>query len=303
MLGPSLTTPSAHRKQSPRIGELRTILSGSPIPHKISNVRNTFVDVRDIAELVLKSVEKNLQTVGSRERYLAVAQINTTLQRMADVLRERLPERRDEICASPETHPSRRRILYHDARKAMDLLGRPWIGFEQSLIETARQQLAVVDKENSERKRMALEKRQHDRIQRMKLKQLQRRQTQEGKGDTKLLQENHKQGMDGEGSKQPQPARWKLRKIPIRSTAPGQDQQERKQGNRNKFYEVTSKQHQDAQRQKQNGKDPKQPQAPQKVLELTEKGKGMKQPRGGSGGFRWDQFNSGFPWDNLERIM
>lgn len=139
VLGPPLYLPQPLSKLSMRVNDIYQLLCGAPIP-EFSPIRSTFIDVRDVADLVLKRVEKDLQghTPGARERYLLVGQQLVSPQRMVDVLRKRFPERRDKI---QEGHPGEKypdMTWTFDATKARDLLGRDWIGFQKSVEESAQ---------------------------------------------------------------------------------------------------------------------------------------------------------------------
>jgi nucleoside-diphosphate-sugar epimerase len=119
-----------------RVKDIYDILHGGPIPD-FAPIRSTFIDVRDVAELVLNAVERDDQTVGGRERYLLVGQSPISPQGMADVLRARFPERQSVIQrGNPgETYPDM--TWRFDASKARTLLERNWVGFEQSVVDSA----------------------------------------------------------------------------------------------------------------------------------------------------------------------
>lgn len=126
-----------------RVKDIYDILHGGPIP-EFSPIRSTFVDVRDVAELVRRAVERDEQTEGGQERYLLVGQSPISPQGMADVLRTSFPERQSTIQEGTpgETYPDM--TWRFDAGKAQTLLGRDWIGFEQSVVDSAK---AFVDAE------------------------------------------------------------------------------------------------------------------------------------------------------------
>ncbi|KAL2262284.1 hypothetical protein VTK26DRAFT_1836 [Humicola hyalothermophila] len=139
VLGPPLFLPKSIQTLSMRVRDIHDLLQGGSIP-EYSPIRGTFIDVRDVAELALKAVEQGSQTPNSRERYLLVGQSGVSPQQMADTLRAQFPERRNNI---PEGNPGRTdypesKKWGFDAGKARKLLGKPWIGFEQSVIESAR---------------------------------------------------------------------------------------------------------------------------------------------------------------------
>ncbi len=121
-----------------RVKDIHDMLHGGPIP-EFAPIRSTFIDVRDVAELVLRAVEKDDRAEeAGRERYLLVGQSPISPQGMADVLRAAFPEQRDGIReGNPgETYPDITWVF--DASKARSLLGRDWIGFQQSVTESAK---------------------------------------------------------------------------------------------------------------------------------------------------------------------
>ena len=135
-MGPPLYLPQPISSLSMRVKDIHDIFHGGPIP-EFSPIRSTFVDVRDVAELVLRAAEQDNNTSGARERYLLVGQSPISPQGMADVLRASFPERRDTIRkGNPgETYPDM--TWRFDAGKAGTLLGRDWIGFERSVVDSA----------------------------------------------------------------------------------------------------------------------------------------------------------------------
>jgi nucleoside-diphosphate-sugar epimerase len=120
-----------------RVKDIHDMFHGGPIP-EFAPVRSTFVDVRDVADLVLRAVEKDTRIQGGRERYMLVGESPISPQRIADVLRASFPERRDKIReGNPgETYPDM--TWRFDASKAGTLLGNEWIGFQQSVVDSAK---------------------------------------------------------------------------------------------------------------------------------------------------------------------
>jgi nucleoside-diphosphate-sugar epimerase len=120
-----------------RVKDIYDVLHGAPIPD-FSPIRSTFVDVRDVAELVLKAVEKDAQIQCGRERYMLVGESPISPQKMVDVLRAEFPQRRDKIREGnpSETYPDM--TWRFDASKAGTLLGRDWIGLRQSVVDSAK---------------------------------------------------------------------------------------------------------------------------------------------------------------------
>ncbi|KAK4124811.1 NAD(P)-binding protein [Parathielavia appendiculata] len=139
VLGPPLYLPDPISSLSMRVKDIYDMFHGGPIP-EFSPIRSTFVDVRDVAELVLKAVEKDKdsQTQGCRERYLLVGESPISPQQMADVLRVEFPQRRDRIREGipGQTYPDM--TWRFDATRAGMLLGRDWIGLRQSVVDSAK---------------------------------------------------------------------------------------------------------------------------------------------------------------------
>jgi nucleoside-diphosphate-sugar epimerase len=154
VLGPPLYLPTPLSSLSMRVRDIHNVLLGGPIPAFDSPVRGTFVDVRDVAELVLRSVEMDLSRsshgkepgddnddgVFTRERYLLVGQSGVSPKAMAELLREGFPERRGVIRTSGEAGEV---TWGFDASTAGRLLGREWTGFRESVIDSARVFLQV----------------------------------------------------------------------------------------------------------------------------------------------------------------
>jgi nucleoside-diphosphate-sugar epimerase len=120
-----------------RVKDIYDMLHGDPIPD-FSPIRSTFIDVRDVAELVLRAVERDYQTPNARERYLLVGESPISPQGMADILRVSFPDRQEKVReGNPgETYPDM--TWRFDASKASMLLGRDWTGFQQSVVDSAK---------------------------------------------------------------------------------------------------------------------------------------------------------------------
>ncbi|KXX75462.1 putative NADPH-dependent methylglyoxal reductase GRP2 [Madurella mycetomatis] len=139
VLGPPLYLPEPISKLSMRVNDIYQLLRGAPIP-EFSPIRSTFVDVRDVAELVYQCVDKDFQgqALGTRERYLLVGQQLVSPQQMADVLRARFPECKDRVREGNPGEKYPDMTWKYDATKARDLLGRDWTGFQKSVEESAQ---------------------------------------------------------------------------------------------------------------------------------------------------------------------
>lgn len=120
-----------------RVKELYDIFEGGPIPD-FTPIRSTFIDVRDVAELVVRAFEQHGEQPGARNRYVLTAQPPISPQQIVDILRESFPERRDKIReGNPgETYPQM--TWRFDSSKAASLLGREWIGLRQSVVDSAK---------------------------------------------------------------------------------------------------------------------------------------------------------------------
>ncbi|KAL2192485.1 hypothetical protein P885DRAFT_72970 [Corynascus similis CBS 632.67] len=137
VLGPPLYLPKPISSLSMRVKDVYDIFHGGHIP-EFAPIRTTFADVRDVAELVFRAVERDIERPGARERYLLTAPPPISPQGIADALRDSFPERRDIIReGNPgETYPDM--TFRFDSSKAASLLGRDWIGFQQSVVDSAR---------------------------------------------------------------------------------------------------------------------------------------------------------------------
>ncbi len=137
VLGPPLYLPKPISSLSMRVKDVYDILHGGPIPD-FAPIRGTFIDVRDVAELVFRATEQHTRTEASRERYLLIGESTVSPQKIADTLREHFPERRDTIQEGKpgEEHPE---VTWKfDSRKARTLLGKDWVGFSTSVVDSAK---------------------------------------------------------------------------------------------------------------------------------------------------------------------
>lgn len=100
------------------------------------------VDVRDIAALVEAVILKPQETDG--QRYIAHSGVSTA-QSIADVLRKAFPEARERIAegkpgegyrADHQVTPEKKPEV--DSSRGRKLLGRDWISFEDSVVDTAK---------------------------------------------------------------------------------------------------------------------------------------------------------------------
>ncbi|KAK0634043.1 hypothetical protein B0T14DRAFT_534041 [Immersiella caudata] len=132
VLGPPLYIPPIHQL-SLRLADIHAIYHGGPIP-PFSPIRSTFVDVRDVATLVLRAVESDTAT----GRYLLVGNKSPiSPQAMANVLCERFPERKETVIQLGKPEEAYPDVEWgFGAGRARELLGREWISFEKSVLNS-----------------------------------------------------------------------------------------------------------------------------------------------------------------------
>jgi nucleoside-diphosphate-sugar epimerase len=99
----------------------------------------TYIDVRDVSDVHIWAAEHPSEANG--ERYLCAAG-RGTMQAMADILRKTYPDR-DIAVGEPESDYEKDYSFPKDgfkfhSTKMREALGRPLIGFEQSVLETAK---------------------------------------------------------------------------------------------------------------------------------------------------------------------
>lgn len=100
-----------------------------------------YIDVRDLALAHILAFEK--QEAGN-QRILVAGPGNWSFQKLANILRERMPEIRDQV---PEGNPDEvfpeGGVHRGDVSKSIRLLGIDYRPLETALVETARSLLAV----------------------------------------------------------------------------------------------------------------------------------------------------------------
>jgi nucleoside-diphosphate-sugar epimerase len=137
--GPPLTVPHSREQVGFTYRHIFDISAGSQIPEPALGFP-WFVDVRDVARLVVFAVENPDKTNG--QRYIA-AKAYAPPQAVADVLRKRLPERKHIIA---EGKPGEGYIAGYtappdlgydiDTSKSEIETGVPYIDFETSVLDT-----------------------------------------------------------------------------------------------------------------------------------------------------------------------
>jgi nucleoside-diphosphate-sugar epimerase len=140
--GPLAALPEDPEKIAETVKPIYDILSGKPLPPPAAGT-GAFVDVRDVAALHVLAVEKG--EVMNGERYIAAGGGGGTFQRIADILNEAYPERKGKIDVGEpgvgyETAGSgfAKDGNVIDGSKAKGVLGREWIGFKKSVLDSAK---------------------------------------------------------------------------------------------------------------------------------------------------------------------
>ncbi|KAK3996252.1 SGNH hydrolase-type esterase domain-containing protein [Cladorrhinum sp. PSN332] len=139
-LGPPLYLPEPISSLSMRAKDVYDILNGGEAP-PFNTIRGTFVDVRDVAELVFRAVERDLTGEGGgiRERYVVIGGQRASPRRIVRILKQGLPDKATERMRSVVGEPvPESEFARFDVSKTRDLLGREWIGFDESVLDTAR---------------------------------------------------------------------------------------------------------------------------------------------------------------------
>ncbi|KAK3364495.1 hypothetical protein B0T25DRAFT_422747, partial [Lasiosphaeria hispida] len=134
VLGPPLYIPGSISGLSMGVKDIYDILHGGEIP-EFSPVRGTFINVRDMADLVLRAIEKGQD---HHMRYTLVGgSSSVSPQGISKILRARYPERKGIIqLRHPGESVAASIASKFDASEAQGLLGRDWIGFEKSVVDS-----------------------------------------------------------------------------------------------------------------------------------------------------------------------
>ncbi|KAL5349664.1 hypothetical protein ACLOAV_004694 [Pseudogymnoascus australis] len=149
VIGPPVLVPSSPSKLNETLKPLYSIFAGSTgiLPARFGS--GATIDVRDVSRVHLWAYENH--TVADGEKYIASSGIGPN-QAIADVLRAEYPERKNIPVGDPETgyvfkkdangriieishFPGTSRI---SGQKAVEATGREWIGFPQSILDTAK---------------------------------------------------------------------------------------------------------------------------------------------------------------------
>ncbi|KAH6721156.1 putative NAD dependent epimerase/dehydratase [Leptodontidium sp. MPI-SDFR-AT-0119] len=136
--GPPLVLPDDPANINETVRAVWKILSGQAIPPPLG-ASGSFVDVRDVAELMVFGVEKS--HVANGQRYIACAGVGGE-QAIADILNEAYPNR--ELARG---EPGKGYLPTFgfagdgpkiDATKASQARGKEWIGYKQSVLDAAK---------------------------------------------------------------------------------------------------------------------------------------------------------------------
>ncbi|KAK4198962.1 putative oxidoreductase [Triangularia verruculosa] len=147
VLGPPLFMPSPLSGLSMRVKDVWDVMHGGEVP-EASVIRGTFVDVRDVAEVVVKAVVRDLALGDGeskkRERLVLMAQDNVSPGQMAQVLREEFGDRLKGVIRESqegekeEVVKERVTLKKFDSEPARKVLGRDWKMFRDSVVDSAR---------------------------------------------------------------------------------------------------------------------------------------------------------------------
>lgn len=146
--GPPLAVP----KSRDRIGETyqlpADVYLGKPLEESgLVGISANYVDVRDVARLVVFGVEHREKANG--ERFIAASSYGPA-QAVADILRKEYPERKGIIEEGTpgegyeEGYKFRKNLVY-DGSKAVRFTGQDWIPYEKTVISTVEKLRPILD--------------------------------------------------------------------------------------------------------------------------------------------------------------
>ncbi|KAE8454301.1 hypothetical protein EG329_005226 [Mollisiaceae sp. DMI_Dod_QoI] len=138
--GPPTVLPEDPEKLAETVKPIWDVFSGKPLPPPLGG-SGSCVDVRDVAALMVLGVEKGEEMDG--ERYIATAGIGGP-QQIADILNEGRPDRRGKIEVGEPGKgylpgfglPTEGTRI--DSAKGKKALGREWINFRESVLDSAK---------------------------------------------------------------------------------------------------------------------------------------------------------------------
>lgn len=138
--GPPAVLPEDPEKIAETVKPIYDILSGKPLPPAMGG-SGSFVDVRDVAALMVLGVDKGEEMNG--ERYIAATGVGG-MQQIADILNEGYPERKGKIYVGEPGKGYEKGFGFPkegsrvDSRKAKKVLGREWIGYRECVLDAAK---------------------------------------------------------------------------------------------------------------------------------------------------------------------
>ncbi|RVX73465.1 hypothetical protein B0A52_03107 [Exophiala mesophila] len=133
--GPPLALPKDPSNIGETVRNIWQIFSGQEYPPPLIPDGAFYVDVRDVARLFVWAAQHPEEVDG--ERYIAFGEPGSE-QRIADVLRENYPERRNVIKeGTPGVYPPFAGIGV-DNSKAIKATGQAFIGYDQSVLDAAK---------------------------------------------------------------------------------------------------------------------------------------------------------------------
>lgn len=148
VVGPPLIAPTSPEAVGDTIRPIWTVFSGGP-QDAVQGAVGFTVDVRDVASLLNYFVLHPRETDG--ERYIAKSS-HSVAQSIADVLRKALPDARSRIVEGfqgqgykADYQVDAKTQVEVDSSKAKKLLdGQEWIGYEKSVVDTAKSFVGLV---------------------------------------------------------------------------------------------------------------------------------------------------------------
>ncbi|KUJ19442.1 putative NAD dependent epimerase/dehydratase [Mollisia scopiformis] len=139
--GPPAVLPEGPEKIAETVKPVYDILAGKPLPPPMGG-SGAFVDVRDVAALMVLAVEKGKEMNG--ERYIAAAGIGG-MQQIADILNEGYPQRKGKIAVGEPGKGYEPGFGFPkegsriDSAKGKGILGREWIGYKECVLDAAKE--------------------------------------------------------------------------------------------------------------------------------------------------------------------
>lgn len=138
VVGPPLTFPDDPSKLPETVINVYTILSGQPIPPPLGG-SGGFVDIRDVAALMVYGVEHHETANG--ERFIASGGVGAP-QAIADILNAKYPDRNIAVGAPGEGYEPgwgfKDGGILIESSKAQKALGRNWTTYDKTILDAAK---------------------------------------------------------------------------------------------------------------------------------------------------------------------